>query len=247
MTTANQLTDKPTPWVMFGRSRLLADYVDAIHANGGYLARIAVAEADGDETADFDAWLARYQAWLTAHHPSLECCLVSLDRFEPEAGEQYLLGPRDRQGRALARWSREAFSLRFTPLIHPTAVVAVGTEVHEGAFLGARSNVASWVEIGEFACMLAGSSLGHDSVMHPFATIGEAAVVASFVTMEVFSRAGPGSSVRELLVLHEGCELEPGAALVKDAPAWSVLAGVPARVSGTREFQEDPDAEPSHA
>jgi sugar O-acyltransferase (sialic acid O-acetyltransferase NeuD family) len=217
---------------MFGTHPLFGDYVDAIHACGGRLARVVRNREEPDRPPGdrFEDRLDRYQAWLRRQGDSHRVEVVALKDFVPADCETYLFGFRGPQLRPLRDLLRERFGLNFAPLVHPAASVSPMAVIGEGAFIGAGAVVAPHAAVGEFSFVNRGATIGHDSDVGPCVIIGPSAAIASRVRIEAGAIIGIGATVVERIEIGAESYVAAGAVVLKDVPAHVLVAGVPAVV-----------------
>jgi sugar O-acyltransferase (sialic acid O-acetyltransferase NeuD family) len=187
-----------------------------------------------------DAWpdhAAKIAGFLSADPDRLDghaSCLPILgdpSAFEPLPSDGLLLaigipGARRRVAELLL-----AKGARFLTLIHPTAIVVPSASVAEGAIVCPFAIVSDAVRIGRFALVNYHSSLGHDasagdfSVLSPYATLGGGAAIEEEVFLGMHATVGPGKRI------GSQSKVSANSAALSDAPAGSLVHGVPGRIS----------------
>jgi len=217
---------------MFGVHPLFGDYVDAIHACGGYLARVVmnVPEPERPEGQGFSDSLNNYHTWLQkqGHHERAE--VLWLKDYSPRESEAAILGFRGTKVLPLISSLKDKFTLPFTPLIHPSAIVSPMAEVAEGAFIGAASIIAPNAKIGAFSLINRGASIGHDTTLEQCVVISPSATTASRVHLGEGCVLGIGATVLEEVTIGAGAYVAGGAVVLKDVPPNKLVAGIPAVV-----------------
>lgn len=94
--------------------------------------------------------------------------------------------------------------------IHPTAIVDPGAEIDATAEVGAYAVVEGDVRIGPrtrlypHAYISAGTTLGADCQIHPFAVVGHLPQDTKFRGEPSYTRVGAGTVVREHATIHRG-------------------------------------------
>ncbi len=224
-------TDPPT-FVMLGFSGLFGDYVDIVHGLGGRLKAVVQNVVDptpsGQKT--FADRLAEYNQWLVESGQEEPVPVISLADFHPEPGEHYFLGFRGRQQQALLNQLESQFGIRPTPLIDASAQVSPTARIGRGVIIGAGCIVASQAVVGEHTLLNRGASIGHDCSIAPFVNIGPGVRMASSVRVEAGAVLGIGATVIEQLTIGEDAYVAAGAVVIRDVPAKTLVAGVPATV-----------------
>jgi sugar O-acyltransferase (sialic acid O-acetyltransferase NeuD family) len=118
---------------------------------------------------------------------------------------------------------------RYTPLVHPTAVVPESASVGAGSVLHATTVLTADVELGPHVAVMPAVVLTHDDVVEEGVTLGAGARVAGGVTIERGAYVGSGALLREGVRVGAGAVVGMGAVVTRPVPAGEVWAGVPAR------------------
>lgn len=221
---------------MFGFSGLFGDYVEIVHDLGGRIKAVVQNVEDPTPTGlkSFADRLAEYQHWLAENDLGGPVPIVPLDAFRPEPQEHYFLGFRGRHQRDLLSHLESRFGIRPTALVSPSALISPTARIGEGAIIGAGCIVASQASIGEHSLLNRGASIGHDCSIAPFANIGPGARLASSVRVEAGAILGIGATVIEQLTIGEDAQVAAGAVVIRDVPARTLVAGVPASIKRRR-------------
>ncbi|MCY4306177.1 MAG: acyl-ACP--UDP-N-acetylglucosamine O-acyltransferase [Aestuariivita sp.] len=94
--------------------------------------------------------------------------------------------------------------------IHPQAIVEAGAELGEGCTIGPFCVVGSNVKVGNRVTLkshvvLAGNtSIGDDTIIFPFAVIGEISQDKKYKGEKTFLRIGARNNIREHVTMHTG-------------------------------------------
>ena len=123
-----------------------------------------------------------------------------------------------------------ALGMRFACVVHPSAHVAQGAVIGEGAVLLPMCVVHSDVTVGRHAIINTASTIDHDSRIGDFAHIAPGAHLAGNVTVGEGAHVGIGAAVTAGVTIGDGATVGAGAAVVEDVAAGGVVVGVPARV-----------------
>ncbi len=115
-------------------------------------------------------------------------------------------------------------------IVHPSAVVATGVQIGEGAFVAAGVVVNVEARIGANSILNTGCTIDHDCVVGDHALIGPTASLCGGVEVGEGVLLGAGASVTPRARIGEWSTVGAGAAVVSDLPPRSVCVGVPARV-----------------
>ena len=228
------------PFVMFGVHPLFGDYVDAIHAAGGYLDRVVlnVPEPERPRGMNFEEGLDKYHRWRLNNGMAGKVDVIWLDDYRPKSEEHPLLGFRGVKADPLIRLLKEKHALTFPSLIHTTAYVSPMATIGEGAFIGANAVVASNADVGNFSLINRGATIGHDAIVESSVVVGPSANTASWVRLGEGCVLGIGCTVIEKIRIGVGAYVAAGAVVLNDVAPGCLVAGIPATVK--RILQQGP-------
>lgn len=156
--------------------------------------------------------------------------LSTPDAYQPMPGDGLLLAIGVHEVRRRVAESLLARGAAFLTLVHPTAIVAASAIIASGAILCPYAIASDASHVGCFVLMNYHTSLGHDaaagkfSVLSPYATLGGRARIAEDVFLGLHASVGPGR------VVGAGSKVAANSCLLTDAPAASLVFGVPGRV-----------------
>jgi sugar O-acyltransferase (sialic acid O-acetyltransferase NeuD family) len=151
--------------------------------------------------------------------------------FSPQAGDYLLLAigiPGVRRKVAEDLLDRGGM---FLTMIHPTAIVAQSAQIETGAVICPYAIVSDSARAGRFALLNYHASLAHDSVagdfavLSPYATLGGGAALGEDVFL------GLHASVAPSVVVGDGSKVAANSVALADAPAGSLIYGVPGRAT----------------
>ena len=120
---------------------------------------------------------------------------------------------------------------RFLTLVHPRAVVAESARIGEGSVVCPFAVVSDSVTMGRCVLVNYHASLGHDSVagdfavLSPYATLGGAAHIEEECFLGLHGTVGPGRRI------GARSKVSANSCVLSDAPADSLIYGVPGRIS----------------
>lgn len=217
---------------MFGVHPLFGDYVDAIHARGGYLAKVVmnIPEPERAPGERFVDKLDRYHDWLVNNGSSHRVDVLWLDQYAPHGDEMPILGFRGTKVLPLVGRLKEEFKLAFPPLVHPKASVSPMATLEEGVFIGAGSVIPPNTRVGAFSLINRGVVLGHDVIVERCVVVSPSACTASGVCLCEGSVVGIGATIVDDVTIGSGAYVAGGAVVLRDVLPETLVAGVPAVV-----------------
>jgi sugar O-acyltransferase (sialic acid O-acetyltransferase NeuD family) len=217
-------------FVMFGQSPRFGDYLDIIHACGGYLRKVFVNVPDPTPAGGrrFDDRLRDANHVLEALGQEHQIEVQPIEDFRPSAAERYVIGFRGLHVRSLRDTLRGAFAITFDGLIHPSSTISPFGRRGEGIIISAGVIVASGVTLGEFCMANRGCTIGHDATIGPYTNIGPGANVASGVVVGEGAVIGIGATVIENIRIGDGAFVAAGAVVTRDVEPGAMVAGTPA-------------------
>jgi UDP-perosamine 4-acetyltransferase len=131
---------------------------------------------------------------------------------------------REMFGRIGAQTQRAAVNL-----IHPSAIMAPGTVMGSGIFVGpgAIVNIAS--SLGDGVILNTGASLDHDGVLEDFAQVCPGCALSGATTVGEGGFLGTGASTIPCINIGAGSVVGAGGVVIRDVPDGVTVVGVPAK------------------
>lgn len=117
-------------------------------------------------------------------------------------------------------------------IIHPSAVLAKGVEIGEGAFIAAGAVIGPDSKIGRNAIINTNASVDHDCRIGDFVHIAPGVTLSGGVEVGEGAHLGSGAAVIEYKKIGVGTVVGAGSVVISDLPAKSTAYGVPCRVAG---------------
>jgi UDP-perosamine 4-acetyltransferase len=118
---------------------------------------------------------------------------------------------------------------RFATVIHPSAVIASGVTLDEGAQVLAGAIIQTAGQIGENSLINIGAVIDHDNRTGAHCHIAPGVAISGNVRIGEATHVGTGASVIQDLTIGRNCIIGAGAVVVKDVPDNTTAIGVPAR------------------
>jgi sugar O-acyltransferase (sialic acid O-acetyltransferase NeuD family) len=131
-----------------------------------------------------------------------------------------------------------SFGLEPLTAVHPTAICSRWAKIGPGSQLFPGSIVNAGAELGVNVIVNSGAIVEHDCIIGAHAHVATGARLASTVRVGDGAHIGAGATVKQCITIGEGAIVGAGAVVVKDVPAQTVVAGVPARL--LRQVKEFP-------
>jgi sugar O-acyltransferase (sialic acid O-acetyltransferase NeuD family) len=157
--------------------------------------------------------------------------LSTIVDYVPQRGDYLLLGIGLLYARRRVAEQLLARDAKFLTLVHPKAIVAATASIGEGSILCPFVIVSDAAKLGRFVLANYYASLGHDAfagdftVLSPYATLAGNARVEDEVFLGLHASVGPGKC------LGPRSKVSANSCLLVNAPAGSIVFGVPGRVS----------------
>ncbi len=209
--------------ILFGVSNMLSDVVECINLLGKRVTRLVInmPEQKRERTKDLETRL------LELNERPL---ITPLEDFAPQEGEEYFVVPTTLKKSVLIEFLKDAYSLQFSQLIHPTAYVSPHAKIGQGVFIGAMSVISPGCVLMDNVFVNRGVTVGHDTILHEYVRLNPGSNIAGHV--EIFDGAmiGLGASVLEELVIGREAVVAAGSVVIKDVNEKTLVAGVPAVV-----------------
>jgi UDP-perosamine 4-acetyltransferase len=118
---------------------------------------------------------------------------------------------------------------RFATLVHPTAVLATGVALGEGAQVLAGAVVNTGARLGENCIVNTAAVVEHDCIVGAHVHVATGAVLAGGVTLGEGVHVGAGATVIQGITVGAGAVIGAGAVVVRHVAMGTTVLGVPAR------------------
>jgi sugar O-acyltransferase (sialic acid O-acetyltransferase NeuD family) len=179
--------------------------------------KLGTADAAGARVVAMEAAL---QDWLQGRQPMP----VEIDAIVPAIGENR---ERLRQLHVLGDWLAP-------PMVHPRAYVSPSARVLAGTVVGPMAVVNTNSRVGRGVIVNTGAIVGHDTRVGDAAHVGAHVVLAGGVQVGECAFVAPGADVIPAVRVGAYAIVGAGAVVLHDVPAATTVAGVPARLLGSK-------------
>jgi sugar O-acyltransferase (sialic acid O-acetyltransferase NeuD family) len=124
---------------------------------------------------------------------------------------------------------------KFISAVHPSAQIARGVKIGDGAVVMAGAVVNSDSRIGDFCILNTNSSLDHDCVMEDFSSLAPNATTGGNVMIGEFSAISLGANIVHGHGIGKHTVIGAGALVLDDIPEYCIAYGAPAEVIRKRQ------------
>jgi len=131
-----------------------------------------------------------------------------------------------RRALEVSEWS---IPVKFTNLVHPTAMIAKSAKRGRGIYMQPFSAIYARAEVRDHALLCGACNVGHHSVIGKYCTLGHQVFLGGHVTIEDGVFLGSGCKIKPGLTVGEGALVGMGAVVTKDVPPNEIWIGNPAR------------------
>ncbi|GED67585.1 pilus assembly protein [Brevibacillus reuszeri] len=132
-----------------------------------------------------------------------------------------------RRKRLFHFWKEKGFS--FANVIHPSAIVSTNAILDEGVQIMAGAVIQAGVRTGSNSIINTRAAVDHDTSIGKHVHIAPGVTLSGGIIIEDDTHVGTGAVVIQGLTIGRNSMVAAGAVVVKDVPADSKVAGVPAR------------------
>lgn len=115
-------------------------------------------------------------------------------------------------------------------IIDPTAIIAKGTVIKNGSFIGKRAIVNTGTVVDECSIINTGAIIEHDCEIGTFSHISPGTVLCGQVKIGSDSHIGAGTVVRQQIVIGNNSLIGAGSVVVKNIPDNVKAYGNPCKV-----------------
>jgi sugar O-acyltransferase (sialic acid O-acetyltransferase NeuD family) len=117
----------------------------------------------------------------------------------------------------------------FHNVIHPTACIAPSVKIGTGNLINAGVIIETGSTITDHVVLHAGCIIEHDNVIEECANLGPGVTTAGRVRIEKCALIYTAAAIVPNVVIGRNATVGAGAVVLKDVPADTIVAGVPAK------------------
>lgn len=116
----------------------------------------------------------------------------------------------------------------FISYVSPKASVMTSA-IGENCLILEHNTIQPYVSIGDNCVIWSGNHIGHHTYIAPHVFISSHVVISGNCNVEQYAWLGVNSSMRDGIVVKEGCILAMGASATKNTEPYGIYAGTPAK------------------
>ena len=128
----------------------------------------------------------------------------------------------------------EALGVRFSTVVHPTAVLTRWVTIGEGTIITAGCIFCNQIKIGRHVLVNLDCTIAEDTILEDFATVGPGVHLGRGCYLNEGCNVGTGANIIEQVRIGAWSIVGAGGTIVKDVPTNSTVVGVPGTVIKTR-------------
>lgn len=122
------------------------------------------------------------------------------------------------------------YNLKYYTAIHPSANIALDTQIGEGTVVMAGAIINTSAQIGKHCIINSGAIIEHDDTIENFVHISPGALLAGNVRIGMNTHIGIGATIKNDIIITSNTIVGAGAVVVKNIINSGVYIGVPAKI-----------------
>lgn len=123
----------------------------------------------------------------------------------------------------------DAAGLIAATIVHPSANIGALVTIGEGTVICPGAALTCNIVLGKHSQINLNATVGHEAVLHDYATVFPLNAISGFVTLGEACTIGANSVINPGVTVGEGAFVGSGAAVTKDVEPFTLVAGVPAK------------------
>lgn len=127
----------------------------------------------------------------------------------------------------------ERLNCEFATAIHPTAIISPTATIAEGTVVMQGAIIQTEVQIGKHCIINTKASIDHECVMGDYVHIAPGCTISGDVHVGEGSWIGAGTIIIQGIHVGKNCFIGAGSVIVKDIPDNSKAYGVPCKIVET--------------
>ena len=125
----------------------------------------------------------------------------------------------------------EKISHPFTILIHPSSIIDKTVKIENGTVIFHNAIVQRDSNIGKHCIINTNASIDHDCFISDFVHISPSATLCGNVKVGEGTHIGAGATIIPNINIGKWCVIGAGAVITKDVPDYSLVVGVPGKIT----------------
>lgn len=156
--------------------------------------------------------------------------IKDIEKYAKEGLYRFIIAIGDNKSRKMITEKLEGMGgLKWYTAIHPSSVVAEGTEIGEGTAIMANAVINSGSRIGKGAIINTAATIDHDNVIDDFAHISPGAHLSGAVHIGESTWICVGGIVSNNINICNNCIIGAGAVVIRDIENSGTYIGIPAK------------------
>jgi sugar O-acyltransferase (sialic acid O-acetyltransferase NeuD family) len=130
-------------------------------------------------------------------------------------------------------------NMRFPPLIHPSSIISLFTEIGQGTIVMPKAIIGPNSKVGKFCLINTQASIDHDCAMLDYSSLAPGAITGGMVKIGLRSALSIGAKIKHGLTIGDDCVVGANSYLNVDLPNNQVAYGNPAKQVRPRKIGDE--------